>query len=100
LPGALDGASFDIAYVASAADGTVAVALYVFPPVGEERNSIQLWRGGQLLHSFTVPPGTFGGGLGFADEGHLVAALMPDGLTVILFSRDGRRLRSIPATSW
>jgi hypothetical protein len=100
LPETLRDASFDIAYVASAADGTVAVALYLFPPRGTARNGIELWKNGRLLHAFTVPPGTFGGGLGFADDGRLVAALMPDGLTVVLFSREGRRLRSIPATSW
>jgi hypothetical protein len=100
FPAPLRGASFDIAHVASAGDGTVAVAVYAFPAGGPPLNSIQLWKDSRLLHAFTVPPGTFGGGLGFADDGHLVAALMPDGLTVILFSRDGRRLRSIPATSW
>jgi hypothetical protein len=100
FPVPLENAPFDIAYVAGAADGTVALAVYKFPPNGPARAALELWRGRKLLSAFPVPEGVFAGGLGFAEDGRLVAALSSDGLLVHLFTRDGRPAGREPATSW
>jgi hypothetical protein len=42
----------------------------------------------------------FAGGLGFAQDGKLVATLSSDGLLVHLFTRDGKPAGRQPATSW
>lgn len=100
FPAGLEGIPFDIAYVAEASDGTVALAVYKFPADGPVRPAIELWRDGELLHAFRVPDGIFAGGLGFAQDGRLVAALSADGLLIHLFTRDGRPAGRQPATSW
>lgn len=100
FPAPLAGVPFDIAHVAGAPDGTVALAVYKFPAIGPARAAIELWRGEKLIGAFTVPAGSFGGGLGFAHEGRLVAMLSADGLGVRLFERDGRSAGTMKATSW
>ena len=100
FPAPLEGVPFDIAYVASAPDRTVVLAVYKFPTPGPAQAAIELWRDGKPLRAFIVPPGSFGGGLGFAEDGRLVATLSSDGLLVHLFTRDGRPAGRQPATSW
>jgi hypothetical protein len=100
LPMGLATVPFDIAYVASASDGTAALGIYSFPYGGPARSVIELWRGHTLVKAFRVPSGAFAGGMGFADEGRLVATLSPDGLFVQLFTRSGKPAGQQPATSW
>ena len=100
FPAPLTGVPFDIAYVAGAPDGTVALGIHKFPPAGPVRAAIELWRNGRLVSAFPVRPGVLGGGLGFAEEGRYVAALSPDGLFVHVFTRDGRPAGTSSATSW
>jgi hypothetical protein len=100
FPAALQGVPFDIAYVARAADGTVALGVYKFPPAGPVRAAIELWRQEKLVNAFPLRQGILGGGLGFADDGRYVAALSPDGLLVHLFARNGRPAGTATATSW
>jgi hypothetical protein len=100
FPAPLLGVPFDIAYVATAPDGTVVLAIHKFPAAGPAQAAIELWRDGRPLRAFIVPPGSFGGGIGFADDGRLVATLSSDGLLVRLFRRDGRPAGQRPATSW
>jgi hypothetical protein len=100
FPAPLEGIPFDIAYVASAPDGTVLLAVYKFPELGPAQAAIELWRDGRALRAFLVPPGSFAGGVGFAEEGRLVATLSSDGLLVSLFTRRGRPAGHLPATSW
>lgn len=100
FPARLPGAMFEIAHLAAAPDGTVVLAVYGFPAGGDPADAIQVWREGRLESSFLVHPGTFGGGIGFADKGRLIAALSPDGLVVKLFTRAGRPAGRQSATSW
>ncbi len=100
FPAGLEGVPFDIAYVASASDGTVALAIYRFPYGGPASPLIELWRGHSRVSAFRVPPGAFAGGIGFAAEGRLVATLSSDGLLVNLFTRSGKPAGQQPATSW
>ena len=100
LPEGLRGVPYDIAYVARAADGTVALGIYAFPYGGPATPLVQLWRGSSLVSAFRVPPGSFAGGLGFAEDGRLVATLSSDGLLVHLFTRSGQPAGRQPATSW
>jgi hypothetical protein len=94
------GEPFDISHLAAASDGTLALAVYRFPAGEPVQAGIELWREGRLLDAFQVPAGAFGGGLGFADDGHLVATLLADGHSVLLFTREGRPAGSVSATSW
>jgi hypothetical protein len=100
FPEGLRGVPYDIAYVARAANGTVALGIYAFPYGGPATPLVQLWRGSSLVSAFRVPPGSFAGGIGFAEEGRLVATLSADGLLVHLFTRSGRPAGRQPATSW
>ena len=100
FPSGLQGVPFDIAYVASASDGIVALGIYGFPFGGPASPFVQLWRGHSLLKVFRVPSGAFAGGIGFAEEGRLVATLSSDGLLVHLFTRSGKPAGRQPATSW
>jgi hypothetical protein len=100
FPTLLPGALFSIAHLAADEDGTLVVAIYGFPRPGEAADGIEIWRHGQLESSFLVPVGTFGGGVGFAADGRLVAGLSGDGLVVHLFTRRGRPAGEQPATSW
>jgi len=84
FPPPLEGVLFDIGHVASAPDGTVALAIYNFGTAGLPRNVIEVWRDGRLVGSFPVPPGTFGGGIGFTQDGRL-AARAPRGDRTTLF---------------
>ena len=94
------GEPFDISHLATAPDGTLALAIYRFPAKKPVEAAVELWRERMLLAAFPVPPGSFGGGLGFADEGRLVATLLADGHSVVLFTRTGKRVGSVSATSW
>jgi hypothetical protein len=100
FPSADAGEPFDISHLATAPDGTLALAVYRFPAKEPAQAGIELWRDGRLVRAFRVPPGSFGGGLGFAGNGRFVAMLLADGHSVVLFSRDGRRVGSVSATSW
>jgi hypothetical protein len=100
FPTPLPGALFSIAHLAADEDGTLVVAIYGFPRPGEAADGIEIWRHGRLESSFLVPVGTFGGGVGFAAEGRLVAGLSGDGLVVHLFTRHGRPAGQQSATSW
>jgi hypothetical protein len=100
FPAPLAGSSFDLAHVAASPDGLVALATYNFPYAGAPMNSVELWRNGELLVSFAVPPGSFGGGLAFSQGGHLVATVSPDGRLATLFDRRGRRVDTVPVTRW
>jgi hypothetical protein len=84
FPPPLEGVLFDIGHVASAPDGTVALAIYNFGTPGPPRNVIELWRDGRLMDAFPVPPGTFGGGIGFTKDGRL-GARAPRGNRTTLF---------------
>jgi len=94
------GEPFDISHLATAPDGTLALAVYRFPAKEPAQAAIELWREGRLVDAFQVPPGSFGGGLGFAEDGQLVATLLADGHSVLLFTRSGKRVGSMSATSW
>jgi hypothetical protein len=94
------GEPFDISHLATAPDGTLALAVYRFPAEEPAQAGIELWHRGHLLGAFQVPPGAFGGGLGFADDGRLVATLLADGRSVLLFTRSGKPAGSVSATSW
>jgi hypothetical protein len=100
FPTPLPGALFSIAHLAADEDGTLVVAIYGFPRPGEAADGIEIWRHGRLKSSFLFPVGTFGGGVGFAAEGRLVAGLSGDGLVVHLFTRGGRPEGQQSATSW
>lgn len=100
FPGGEEGDPFDISHVAAASDGTIALGVYRFPAKEPAQAAVELWRNGRLVSAFPVPPGSFGGGLGFAHEGRLVATMLADGFTVRLFTRSGERRGSVPATSW
>jgi hypothetical protein len=101
FPGGLTGRFFQIAHLAARPDGTLVLAVYGFPPGGEAVDAIQVWRrDGSLASTFEVRPGTFGGGIGFADDGKLIAAVSPDGLAVSLFTYDGRYAGRESPTSW
>jgi hypothetical protein len=100
FPAPLPGALFSIAHLAADEDGTLVVAIYGFPRPGEAADGIEIWRRGRLESSFLVPVGTFGGGVGFAAEGRLVAGLSGDGRVVHLFTRRGRPAGEQSATSW
>ena len=100
FPSLESGEPFDITHLATASDGTLALAIYRFPAKEPVEAAVELWREGRLLAAFQVPAGSFGGGLGFADEGRLVATLLSDGHSVVLFTRTGKRVGSVSATSW
>jgi len=100
FPNVESGEPFDISHLAAAPDGTLALAIYRFPAKQPVEAAVELWRARRLLAAFPVPAGSFGGGLGFADEGRLVATLLSDGHSVVLFTRSGKRVGSVSATSW
>ena len=100
FPSLESGEPFDISHLAVAADGTLALAIHRFPAKEPVEAGIELWQEGRLLAAFQVPAGSFGGGLGFADEGRLVATLLSDGHSVVLYTRTGKRVGSVSATSW
>jgi hypothetical protein len=100
FPAPLEGLPFDVAHLAVAPDGTLALAVYKMPPTGPIRAGVELWRDGTLVSAFVVPTGSFGGGLGFTADGEHVATVTPDGHTAVLFSREGERVGRIPVTTW
>jgi hypothetical protein len=73
FPDPLEGVLFEIGHAAMAPDGTLALAIYNFGMSGRPRNAIQLWREGKLVAAYSVPPGTFGGGIGFTADGRVIA---------------------------
>lgn len=89
FPAPLIGVPYSIAHIASGPNGTLALAIYKFPTIGPPRNGIELWRNGEPLGAIPVPPGTFGGGLGFTEDG-LVAAISAGGRRTTLFDFRGR----------
>lgn len=91
-----EGGTFDIAHVAVADDGTLALALYKFPGAGSARAGIELWSGQELVNAFDVPPGSFAGGLGFSEDGELVVAFEHGRREATLFERSGRWEAYVP----
>jgi hypothetical protein len=90
-----EGGTFDIADVAVAPDGTLAVAVYEFPAAGSVQSGVELWKGDRLLAAFEVAPGSFAGGIGFTDDG-FVAAFEHDGRGATVYDRSGRRRGYVP----
>ena len=84
----------DISKVALAPDGTLVLAVYRFPAVSDARAGLELWRGRELVGAFTVPPGSFAGGIAFNRDGSLVATFSRDGELRGVFDRDGNRVRA------
>lgn len=95
FPAPLEGVNFDVAHVAVAPDGTLVLAIYKFPRPGRAQAGIELWRGRRLVGAFPVPAGSFGGGIGFNEEGDLVATFSRGESKVTLFDRTGRRTASV-----
>ena len=81
---------FDIADLALAPDGTLALAVYRFPADHPAHAAIELWRDRRLVGAFTVPPGTAGGGVAFSENGELVLLTAIDGQR-LAYTRSGRR---------
>jgi hypothetical protein len=88
--------TFDIAHLAVAPDGTLALAVYEFAGSGNVHAGIELWQGKRLIGSFGVPPGSFAGGIGFSPDGELVAAFERGRRQATLFDRSGRREADVP----
>jgi hypothetical protein len=80
----------DIAKLAVAQDGTLALAVYRFPPQGDARGAVELWKGQRPVGAFGVPSGYFGGGLALNRDGTLVATFSYDGQLRGIFDRQGR----------
>jgi hypothetical protein len=99
FPSPAKGAPFSVSHLAAAPDGMLALAIYRFPAEGDAQAGIELWRERRLIASFAVRVGAFDGGLGFADGGRLVATVLSDGYTVLLFDRSGKRITSLIARS-
>lgn len=95
FPARLRGELFDVAHVAVAPDGTLALAVYRFPATGRVRTGVQLWRGRRLVAAFPVPSGSFGRGIGFSEDGGLVATFSAARPEATLFDRSGRRAGSV-----
>ena len=91
FPSAEEG-PFDIADLAVAKDGTLALAVYRFPADRPMRAAVELWRERKLVGAFTLPPGTAGGGLAFSSDGHFLLVTSPDGRRTTVFSRSGHRM--------
>jgi hypothetical protein len=86
-----EGGTFDVADLAVAPDGTLAVAVYEFPAAGSVRSGIELWKSGRLVGAFEVEPGSFAGGIAFTDDGRLLAAFEQGRRGVTAYDRSGRR---------
>jgi hypothetical protein len=96
FPAPLEGVHFDVAHIAVAPDGTLVLAIYKFPRPGRAQAGIELWRGKRLVGAFSVPAGSFGGGIGFNEEGDLVATFSRADRKATLFDRTGRQTASVP----
>jgi hypothetical protein len=81
---------FDIAGLAVASDGTLAVAVYRFPADHPVHAGIELWHERRLVGAFTVAPGTAGGELAFSASGDLILLTSVDG-SHVAYTRGGRR---------
>jgi hypothetical protein len=92
FPAPLEGIPFDVAHLAFASDGTLALAVYKLPATGPIRAAIELWRNGELVSAFLVPTGSFGGGLGFSRSTGRLATVAADERTAVLYSREGKRI--------
>ena len=86
----------DVSKIAVAPDGTLALAVYRFPNGRPAAGALLFWRGRELVGSFAVPPGHFGGGLAFSADGDLVALFSHDGALRGVYDRHGRRLEDFP----
>jgi hypothetical protein len=92
-----EGGTFDVADLAVAPDGTIAVALYEFPSAGSVHSGVELWQGDRLLASFEVAPGSFSGGIAFTDDGALLATFGRTHRETALYDRRGRQAAGVPA---
>ena len=82
---------FDIADLAVASDGTIALAVYRFPADHPAEAAVELWRDRRLVGSFTVPAGSIAGGVDFSADGSLVLVTSADGKRTRAFTRGGYR---------
>jgi hypothetical protein len=96
FPAPLEGDLFDVAHVAVAPDGTLVLAVYKFPPGRSVLGAIELWREERLVGAFPVPAGSFGGGIGFSENGSLVATFAGGRSQATLFDRGGRWEAYVP----
>ncbi len=86
------GGPIDVAKVAAAPNGTLALGIYRFPSAQPAQGAVEVWADGRLVGAFTVPPGYFGGGLALTPDGRRIAAFGHDGSLRGVFDRQGRRL--------
>ena len=86
----------DISKVAVAPNGTLVLAIHRFPPQGEARGAVEVWKGRTFAGGFGVPTGYFGGGLAVNRDGSLVATFSYDGQLRGIFDRTGRRVDGVP----
>ncbi len=87
-----------VAQLAAAPNGTLALGVYRFPSSRPMQGAIELWRGRRLVGAFTVPSGSFGGGIALDPDGAFVATFSPDGGLRGVFDRDGRRQSRLPGS--
>ena len=95
FPGDVEG-PLDISKVAVAPDGTLVLAVYRFPPGRPAVGALQFWRDRRLVGAFQVPPGFFGGGLAFNQDGRLVALFSHDGQLRGVYDRRGHLKSGLP----
>lgn len=95
FPGEQQG-PLDVSKVALAPDGTLVLAVYRFPFGRRAAGALLFFRGRELVGSFAVAPGNFGGGLAFSRDGDLVALFSHDGALRGVYDRTGRRLEEFP----
>lgn len=83
--------SLAVSKVAAGSDGVVAVGVSHVPGNRPATAAIELWRGEEHLRSFSVPAGSFAGGLWFAGDGAAIATVGWDGRGY-LYDQRGRRI--------
>lgn len=91
-----DRGPIDVSKIAVAPDGTLVLAVYRFPNGRPAIGALLLWRGRELVGSFAVRPGDFGGGLAFSRRGDLIALFSHDGALRGVYDRSGRRFDAFP----
>ena len=93
------GGPIDVAQLAAAPNGTLALGIYRFPSAQPAQGAVEVWADGRLVGAFTVPPGYFGGGLALTPDGRTIATFAHDGTLRGVFDREGRRLPGLDARS-
>ncbi len=90
------GGPIEIGRVAVARDEIVALGVYRRLRGGPARAAVQVWRERRLLGAFTVPTGSFGGGLVLSADGAVVVLFSHDRALRGVFDHQGRRLGELP----